>query len=65
MDLENKTDLLSLTYEELTAFVRDQLGQPAFRAGQIAGWLAVGADFDDMSNLSKPLREKLDRKSVV
>lgn len=59
MDLENKTDLLSLTYEELTAFVRDQLGQPAFRAGQIAGWLAVGADFDDMSNLSKPLREKL------
>ncbi|MGM9681740.1 MAG: 23S rRNA (adenine(2503)-C(2))-methyltransferase RlmN [Eubacteriales bacterium] len=65
MNQEIKTDLLSLTYEELSAFVRDQLGQPAFRAKQIADWLTVGAEFDDMSNLSKALREQLRSIAVL
>lgn len=36
-------------------------GEPAFRAGQIFDWLYVKrvSSFDEMSNLPKPLREKL------
>lgn len=41
--------------EEFTA-----LGEPKFRAGQVYAWLHRGArSFDEMTNLSKPLREKL------
>lgn len=41
--------------EEFTA-----LGEPKFRAGQVYTWLHRGArSFDEMTNLSKPLREKL------
>ena len=37
------------------------LGEPKFRAKQVFTWLHRGAVcFDDMTNLSKPLREKLD-----
>ena len=37
------------------------LGEPKFRAKQVFAWLHRGAVcFDDMTNLSKPLREKLD-----
>ena len=41
--------------EEFTA-----LGEPKFRAGQVYTWLHRGArSFDEMTTLSKPLREKL------
>ena len=37
------------------------LGEPKFRAGQVFQWISRGVrDFDKMTNLSKPLREKLD-----
>ena len=37
------------------------LGEPRFRAKQVFTWLHRGASrFDEMTNLSKPLREKLD-----
>ena len=37
------------------------LGEPKFRAKQVFTWLHRGASrFDEMTNLSKPLREKLD-----
>ncbi|MCI8869529.1 MAG: 23S rRNA (adenine(2503)-C(2))-methyltransferase RlmN [Lawsonibacter sp.] len=53
------TDLKSMTPEELAAFFQE-LGQPAFRAGQVFRWLNRGASsFDEMSNLPKQLREKL------
>lgn len=53
------TDLKSLTLEELTAFLRE-LGEPAFRGKQVFQWLHQGAvSFDEMTNLSKNLREKL------
>lgn len=37
------------------------LGEPAYRARQLAGWLykKAAADFTDMANLPKPLAEKL------
>ena len=55
-----KQDIKSLTLPELReAFA--SLGEPAFRAQQVFTWLSRGAgSFAEMSNLSKPLREKLD-----
>lgn len=35
------------------------MGEKPFRAGQIYQWLMEGAAFEDMTNLSKALREKL------
>lgn len=55
-----KLDIKSLTLEELTEAIR-QMGDKPFRAKQIYQWLhqKLVPDFDEMSNLSKPLREKL------
>ena len=55
-----KEDLKSMTLAEMeAAFVA--LGEPKFRAKQVFVWLHKGArSFDEMTNLSKPLRAKLD-----
>ena len=55
-----KQDLKSMTLAEMQeAFAA--LGEPKFRAKQVFTWLHRGASrFDEMTNLSKPLREKLD-----
>ena len=53
-----KVDILSMTKEELTAFIIS-LGEPKFRAKQVHEWLMRGADFSEMTNLSAALREKL------
>ena len=53
------TDIKSMTQQELSLFFKE-LGEPAFRAKQAFTWLHRGAvSFEDMTNLSKPLREKL------
>ena len=58
-------DLKSMTQEELTAYMKE-LGQPAFRGKQIFQWLHRGAtSFDDMTNLSKPLRSRLEEECYV
>ena len=55
-----KTDLKSMTLAQMQAELR-ALGEPAFRAKQVFTWLHRGAEsFGEMTNLSKPLREKLD-----
>ena len=61
-----KQDIKSLTLEELTEAIR-QMGDKPFRAKQIYQWLhqKLVADFDEMSNLSKPLREKLKEQFVL
>ena len=52
-------DLKSQTLEEMTATLKE-MGEPAFRGKQVFTWLHKGVtSFDEMSNLSKPLREKL------
>lgn len=52
-------DIKSLTIEEITGMLRD-MGEPAFRGKQVFSWLHKGVkSFDEMSNLSKALREKL------
>ena len=53
------TDIKSMTPEELTAALA-ALGEPAFRGGQVFAWLHRGvSSFEEMTNLSKPLRQKL------
>ena len=53
-------DIRKLSKEELTAAFAD-MGEPKFRAGQVYEWLwqKSARSFDEMTNLSKPLREKL------
>lgn len=53
-------DIKSMTLAELTEEFTAVLGEPKFRAGQVYTWLHRGArSFDEMTNLAKPLREKL------
>ena len=55
-----KQDIKSLTLPELKDAFR-ALGEPAFRAGQVFSWLWRGAErFEEMTNLSKSLRDRLD-----
>ncbi|MBQ8689651.1 MAG: 23S rRNA (adenine(2503)-C(2))-methyltransferase RlmN [Clostridia bacterium] len=56
--MTEKTDLYSLSTAELTDFVKS-IGEPAFRAKQIKAWLNLGTPIAEMTNLSRPLREKL------
>ncbi len=53
-------DIKSLNEEELKNEMRS-IGEPAFRAGQIFSWLHVKRvnSFDEMTDLSKSLRNKL------
>ncbi len=55
-----------MSFEELTAAVKE-LGEPAFRAKQIYSWLHVSCvtSFDDMTNISKALRQKLNDNFVI
>ncbi len=55
-----KTDIKSLTFEELKECIKE-LGEPQFRAKQLYEWMHVKqvAGYDDMTNISKSLKEKL------
>jgi len=62
----NKKDLRALSLEELkTYFV--SINEPAFRAEQVYQWLWNKGlhHIDEMSNLSKPLREKLKVSFII
>ena len=59
------TDIKSMTQQELAQFLKE-LGEPAFRAKQVFTWLHRGVtSFEDMTNLSKPLREKLAERCFI
>ncbi len=61
-----KTDIKSLTLEALTAFI-GSIGEKPFRAKQIFGWIHQKhvTDFENMTNLSKPLRDKLNDNCYI
>lgn len=61
-----KRDILSMSFDELAQAIKD-LGEPAFRAKQIYSWLHVSCvtAFDDMTNISKSLRQKLNDNFVI
>ncbi len=56
---DNKTDIKSLTLEELTECIKE-LGEPAFRAKQLYEWMHVKQvpSYDEMTNIPKSLKEK-------
>ena len=58
-------DIKSMLPEELEAMLK-QMGEPRFRAKQLFGWLAKGVcEFHEMSNLPKPLRDKLSETCFI
>jgi 23S rRNA (adenine2503-C2)-methyltransferase len=60
-----KIDIKSLLPEELEAQLVE-MGEPKFRAKQIFTWLSRGVrSFDEMTNLSKDLRAKLETDYVL
>jgi 23S rRNA (adenine2503-C2)-methyltransferase len=62
----DKTPLLDLTYEQLKEILVSW-GEPPYRADQIWSWLycSLAADFQEMTNLSKGLREKLAEATLL
>jgi 23S rRNA (adenine2503-C2)-methyltransferase len=66
MRLSDKKDIRSLSMDQLKQeFIA--MGEPAFRAKQVFEWLWAksSTEFDEMSNLSKSLREKLKEQFII
>ena len=60
-----KKDILSLLPEELAAELTER-GEPKYRAAQVSRWLTRGVrSFEEMSDLPKPLREKLEESYSI
>lgn len=61
-----KKDIASYSYEELEREI-EILGEKRFRAKQIYTWLhkSLADSFEEMTNLPKPLRERLDLEYVI
>ena len=58
-------NIKSMTLPEVTAALKE-MGQPAFRGKQVYSWLHKGVtSYDEMTNLSKPLREALAEKYPI
>ncbi len=58
-------NIKSMTLPEVTAALKE-LGQPAFRGKQVYTWLHKGVtSYDEMTNLSKALREELAAKYPI
>lgn len=62
-----KTDIRSMTFEELEGFVVNVLGGKKFRAKQIYEWMHVKLvqRFDEMTNLPKDLRQRLEEQTTL
>ena len=52
------TELAGFTCDEMITWAKTQ-GYPSFRGKQIFRWIHQGADFEEMTNLSKEMREEL------
>ncbi len=60
-----KINLKDLTYNEMCELMAS-MGEAKFRAKQVFEWLYRGVtSFDEMSNLSKSLREKLEENTYI
>lgn len=55
-------DIMSMSRDELRKYLTENFNLPKFRADQIFEWLNRGADFENMTNLSKALREQLSKE---
>ena len=50
--------------DELKEYIKE-LGEPAYRAGQIMSWMLRGVELDDMTNLPAALRARLSESAEV
>ena len=64
MESSEKKDILSLSPEELTAFITER-GYPKFRAKQIYEWMYRGKYFSEMTNLPEKMRTELNEVAVI
>ncbi len=65
MPFLGKTDIKSMTEEELALFLKER-GEPKFRAKQIFKWLQSGiSDFDSMTDVPISLREALKENCYI
>ena len=63
--MENKKALKNFTEAEIKEFMKE-IGEKAFRGTQVYSWIYKGAKtFDDMKNIPKSLREKLEEVSYI
>ncbi len=64
--MSEKIDIASYSLKELEEELLS-IGEKKFRSGQVYDWLhkKLASDFDEMSNLSKDLREKLKTKYEI
>jgi 23S rRNA (adenine2503-C2)-methyltransferase len=64
--MENKVDIKSMNLAQLTAWM-ELIGEKSFRGKQLYDWLHVkhAVDFEEMSNLSKSLKEKLSQNAEL
>lgn len=56
--------ILDLTYEEICEYVKT-LGEPAYRAKQLFEALTLGKRLDEISNLPKAFKEKIEKDFLV
>jgi 23S rRNA (adenine2503-C2)-methyltransferase len=63
LEPDTRQPVTDLTLDELRDFVTG-LGQPAYRAEQVAGWIyrSTVSSFDEMTNIPKALRQALDER---
>lgn len=66
LDKPVKQNLLGMTLQDLEAFFTES-GEKAFRASQVMKWLhqMLATDFDEMTNISKNLRETLKQIATI
>jgi len=66
LEAVQKQNLLGMTQQDLEAFFTNA-GEKAFRASQVMKWLhqLLAADFDEMTNISKTLRETLKQIATI
>lgn len=63
--MDGKIDIKSLTPEKLEEFFIE-IGEPRYRAKQVFAWIHKGVtSFDEMTDLSLALRQKLDEKAKI
>lgn len=63
--MDNKKALKNFTEAEMKDFMKE-IGEKAFRGSQVYSWIYKGAkNFDDMKNIPKSLREKLEEVSYI
>lgn len=63
---KKRTDIRNLSIDELTICIED-MGEKPFRSKQIDEWLwqKAASSFDEMTSISKPLREKLNIRFII